>query len=71
MSYANYLLSPEWQSIRKKALKAAKYKCQQCNRHVRLDVHHKRYPKRGTETLKDLEALCRKCHKREHKESKQ
>lgn len=68
MSYAEYLMQPEWRAIRADALAKARYRCQMCNEHdERLDVHHRAYPRRGRERPEDLIVLCRSCHETFHR----
>jgi hypothetical protein len=66
MPYPEYLESPEWQDIRKRKLKQARYKCELCNATGTLDVHHRTYERRGDERLSDLIVLCRECHSKHH-----
>jgi len=60
--YEDYLNSPEWKTIREKALERAGRRCQACNSRGPLDVHHRTYEHIGREELDDLTVLCRKCH---------
>jgi hypothetical protein len=62
MSYPDYLLTPEWQEKRKKALRFAGFRCQLCNSSERLNVHHRTYERLGCELLGDLFTLCNDCH---------
>lgn len=62
MPYTEYLLSPEWDALRKAALKRAGYLCQVCNRSRVLHVHHRTYERRGAELPGDLTVLCDECH---------
>lgn len=66
MTYKQYLASPVWQTKRKSVLKRANYRCEQCGRYSRLDIHHKTYDRIFSERLIDLQALCRLCHKGKH-----
>jgi 5-methylcytosine-specific restriction endonuclease McrA len=66
MLYQDYLLSPKWQAKRKQVLRRASYRCEQCGKRARLDVHHKTYERIFNEALTDLQALCRLCHKGKH-----
>lgn len=66
MSYAEYLQTDHWQSIRAAALRRARWRCQLCNRATSLDVHHRTYERRGCELLSDVIALCRPCHATHH-----
>jgi hypothetical protein len=60
--YREYLLSPEWATIRAGALRRASHRCQACTRSRALHVHHRRYPERGREKPDDLIVLCEGCH---------
>lgn len=63
MAYKEYLETPEWQKIRKRKLRRAKYKCQICNAsNKELNVHHRTYKRRGEERDNDLIVLCKDCH---------
>ncbi len=66
MDYDLYLQTDHWKETRQKALKAAKYKCNKCNKGKRLQVHHLSYIRRGHEHSKDLIVLCRACHAKVH-----
>lgn len=65
--YRYYLHSPRWQQKRVAVLSRAGYRCEQCGRAVSLDVHHLTYRHIYRERLGELRALCRECHKKEHK----
>jgi hypothetical protein len=66
-SYQEYLLSPTWKTLREKAIIRARGRCQLCNHHETLNVHHRKYPKEwGKEPLSDLTVLCEKCHNNFH-----
>ncbi len=66
--YQQYLKSPEWRTLRLKALAYALHKCQLCNGEKDLHVHHRVYPKvLGTEPVTDLTVLCNTCHTMFHK----
>ncbi len=62
MAYEEYLQTPEWQERRKRALKAAKYRCQVCYSKDNLNVHHRTYERLGEELPSDLTVLCYECH---------
>ena len=63
MTYKEYLSSSTWQKIRADALRGAEHRCQLCNARDNLEVHHRRYPTRGTEHWpNDLTVLCSLCH---------
>ena len=68
-SYLQFLASPEWQAIRREALKGAGFRCERCwiTKHEAgwLEVNHKHYQRPfGTERWPDdLEVLCATCHR--------
>jgi 5-methylcytosine-specific restriction endonuclease McrA len=66
MPYSEYLETPEWDKTRKAALKRAHYRCQLCNAHGVLHVHHKTYENLGREPSQDLIVLCKDCHRKHH-----
>lgn len=53
-----------WQCVRRAVLQRDKYRCQECGRAGRLEVHHvKRIADGGAVFAPDnLRALCRDCH---------
>lgn len=57
--YREYLLSPEWDALRRQALKRAGYRCSICNRSVELECHHRTYE---NVQLNDLLPVCRDHH---------
>ena len=62
-----YLLTPEWQALRKAVLKRDIYTCQSCGTYdVPLEVHHLHYRTFKAENLSDLVSLCRDCHQAVH-----
>jgi 5-methylcytosine-specific restriction endonuclease McrA len=63
----NYLQHPHWIAKRREALDHYGERCQRCGRKGGfLQVHHKHYRTMFREAMKDLEVLCRGCHKDEH-----
>jgi len=67
MLYKEYLETGEWQNARKRALKAAGYKCQLCGaENTELDVHHNNYDRLGLERPDDIIVLCKACHAKQH-----
>jgi hypothetical protein len=67
MSYAEYLLTPEWKATKAAALSWARYRCQLCNENGQeLHVHHRVYIRRGCERLEDLLVLCGPHHAQVH-----
>jgi len=66
MNYRDYLQSPEWKALRKKAIDRDNGKCIFCNRAFR-EVHHVKYPKRFPQDhIDNLLVVCEKCHRRLH-----
>jgi hypothetical protein len=67
-AYSEYLKSPRWKELKKQALIKSGNKCQVCNSSLKLNVHHREYPKIwGEEPQSFLTVLCNKCHKLFHK----
>lgn len=66
LTYAQYLDTDHWQTMRRLALEAADHACQLCGGTDELDVHHRSYERVGRERLTDLVALCEPCHERHH-----
>lgn len=66
MPYRAYLKTDHWQTVRKRALQSARYRCQLCNAAKPLHVHHRTYANRGNERPEDVIALCAECHERHH-----
>lgn len=66
--------SKQWENVRTYCLMRDKYKCVRCGGVKNLEVHHKVWltPENINDadvTLneKNLETLCRNCHKEEHR----
>lgn len=70
MPYREYLQTEHWNSVRKSALRRAKYRCSLCYAQKPLQVHHRTYERRGNEWPEDLIALCGSCHSSFHKKLK-
>lgn len=66
MPYREYLKTPEWQDMRERRLRAARYRCELCHSQGTLHVHHKTYERRGEEYASDLIVLCSNCHAKFH-----
>jgi len=61
-SYADYLRSEEWRTIREHILVRDGGRCIDCGRPA-TEVHHRIYPRHIDETeLDELVAICRACH---------
>ena len=69
-TYKRYLRCKHWQQLRFEVLKRSNGSCEQCGykplKRGCLQVHHKSYENVGNESLKDLIALCPKCHMEAH-----
>lgn len=58
----------EWRQARAAVLRRCNFRCEQCGRPGRLEVHHKaKIREGGSDDLDNLEALCRACHFAQHK----
>ena len=60
--YKQYLVSPHWKNLAKKALIKANYKCEKCGSINDLKCHHRNFDNLYRETLDDLIVLCYKCY---------
>lgn len=69
-SYEDYLKSDHWRDIRRRALKAADYRCQLCPSDKNLNVHHRNYYRLGSEWDEDVVVLCKICHSLLHERLK-
>lgn len=70
VNYRAYLLSDRWRKKRQRRLKLDKHRCVRCGSKTQLEIHHKTYARRGHESMRDLQTLCAKCHRAEHRKSK-
>jgi hypothetical protein len=62
-SYQDYIQSPAWEKLRKKAFSRANGKCELCGEKAE-NVHHVQYPKHfKDDCLENLVAVCQKCHR--------
>lgn len=70
-TYKSYLKSDHWKTLRDRIIKERKF-CNRCSGTNQLQVHHLTYKtyaggsNKYIELDKDLELVCRKCHKKEH-----
>ena len=64
--YPRYLESDAWMELRLKVFERANWRCEQCKAPA-TEVHHLTYIHVGNEAMEDLQALCRQCHKRQHR----
>jgi len=62
IEYTEYLLSPEWEEIKKQMKARYGNKCELCGSTQDLEVHHLHYRNLGHEDLRDLLLLCHDCH---------
>lgn len=67
-SYAEYLASPLWRSIRQRVYAAKGRVCVSCDMDEADEIHHDRYDRDTLmgKTLKHLRPLCRHCHEIAH-----
>ncbi len=65
-NYRKYLNGTEWRERSKNFRKRTK-DCERCGRVTNLSVHHLHYKSLGRELDGDVEVLCWKCHKEQHK----
>ncbi len=61
MTYADYLNTEEWATIRRDAYTREGFRCRICGERRNLSVHHNNCPRRGTEKPWDLCVLCEDC----------
>lgn len=64
--YDEYLLTPHWQEMRRKALRHNFGRCCACGNREDLNVHHLNYDNLYHENVEDLSVLCRRCHEIYH-----
>lgn len=64
ISYAEYLLSDHWASVRSRVLKIRK-SCLACKSQDNIHIHHIHY-RVYKERLRDVCPLCRDCHRKLH-----
>ena len=69
LPYAEFLLTPFWDEVRKTKLQDAEWQCEECGHNDEiLHVHHITYKNHGEEDkhLEDLVVLCCPCHEGRH-----
>ena len=66
--YREYMRSKTWRKKRRKVLRRAEFKCEECGATGHLEVHHLTYKRFGQEPLSDLKALCFDCHQVKHED---
>lgn len=61
--------SRRWALARRRALDAARWRCQRCRRAGKLEVHHRTPIDEGGDAYaqENLEVLCRGCHIDHHR----
>lgn len=64
--YEEYLKSPHWKSLRKKAFAFHGKKCLCCNNNKATQVHHLEYLDLYSVTVWELRPICETCHKAIH-----
>jgi predicted HNH restriction endonuclease len=68
MTYQDYISSPRWRfsAARLAELEASGFRCRLCDEQAAegrpLEVHHRTYVRLFDELMRDLTALCAKCH---------
>lgn len=70
-NYHEYLVTPEWGSIRARVLKRDNNICQGCLEQPATQVHHLSYEHQGHEFAFELVGVCRDCHELLHPEKVQ
>lgn len=68
IEYLLHLESDAWALKRMAVLGRAQGRCERCGAAPAQDVHHLTYERLGDEPLSDLQALCRRCHKKADEE---
>lgn len=66
--YTVYIQSPTWLSLRLKVIKQRGYKCELCPSVIDLTLHHLTYENVTQERQRELQLLCKRCHKEAHTE---
>ena|SRR6266542_2090390 len=62
--HQTYLGTEQWQCRRREAIQRGKFRCANCYKERRLQIHHLSYAHLGDEQPSDIVALCRSCHER-------
>jgi 5-methylcytosine-specific restriction endonuclease McrA len=68
IEYDEYMLSEDWQYVRKQVFKRDSYKCKMCGLFA-SDCHHESYDNFGSgdwDEIDDCISLCHKCHNEIH-----
>jgi hypothetical protein len=69
MNYYDFLKTPYWKIVSKKAKEFCGYRCMLCNSSNNLHTHHRTYEHHGEEhryIKEDLIVLCKECHSKFH-----
>lgn len=66
IEYEAYLASPLWAARRRRWIRQAHGRCQNCRSRRRLTVHHVTYERLGHELDNDVVVLCWPCHEQLH-----
>ena len=61
--YYRYLLSSRWHSKRRQVWQRCGGVCERCHLRRMTEVHHRTYARLFDEDLRDLQGLCRRCHR--------
>lgn len=62
--YREHMQSAYWRELKAKVILRRGHKCERCFRtDCSLDLHHKHYKTFGRERQKDVELVCRECHR--------
>lgn len=68
--YSKFIQHPKWQKKRLKVFQRDDWRCRKCgDTETTLHVHHLKYTKfyPWNEPIRNLIALCSKCHRNNHK----
>jgi hypothetical protein len=65
--YEAYRKTRFWAERREQVLKRCSGLCEECEMGPAEEVHHLSYENFGNENLDELRALCRPCHRRNHR----
>lgn len=69
MTYAQYLKSPHWVSLRARFFRSRPRQCWICNSVEDIALHHRTYLRLGAERMSDLVPLCQTHHQTFHTEN--
>ncbi|MBN2243859.1 MAG: hypothetical protein JW793_14330 [Acidobacteria bacterium] len=60
--YQKYLASREWALLKEQVKQRSQGRCERCLVCEYDSIHHLTYERIGKEDLRDLQAVCRRCH---------